>query len=105
MERAARVRVLPISYAWNDVGSWSALQEVIAADDEGNVRAGAGTLVAEDARDNVVYGPEGHITALIGVDGLVVVHSNGATLVMPKARAQEVRRVVERLERERPEQL
>ena len=105
MEKAGSVRVLPIAYTWSDVGSWSALVEVLAADETGNLRAGGGTLVTEDARGNVVYAQDGHLTALVGVEDLVVVHARGATLVVPKERAQDVRLIVERLSRLAPDKL
>ncbi len=100
LEKAPAVRVIPIDYAWSDVGSWTALAEVLPADAEGNVSSGGGELVARDARGCVVYGEAGSLTALIGVEDLVVVHARGATLVCPADRAQEVRELVERLERE-----
>ena len=56
-------------------------------------------LVTVDARDNLVYAPAGTV-ALLGVSGLVVVATGDAVLVLPRERAQEVRRVVERLEAE-----
>jgi mannose-1-phosphate guanylyltransferase len=60
--------------------------------------------LAEESSGCVVYG-EGGAVALIGVQDLVVVHAGGATLVCPKDRAQDVRRIVERLEEEGPELL
>ena len=102
LERADNVRTIPIDYTWSDVGSWTSLPEVHAADGSGNCAVGGGALVAEDARGNVVYGEPGRLTALIGVEDLVVVHADGATLVCRKDRAQDVRRVVERLESQDP---
>jgi mannose-1-phosphate guanylyltransferase len=98
------VRVIPLAYAWNDVGSWAALPlpEVLERREE-NWAAGGTRLLAEDARDCVVYGRPGTLTALIGVSDLVVVHAGGATLVCPRDRAQEIKRIVERLGAEAPE--
>lgn len=103
MERAERRSVLPIDYAWSDVGSWAALPEVLPADAAGNCVAGGGILEALDARRNVVFGPGGHVTALVGVADLVVVHSEGATLVCSRERAEEVREIVSRLSDRAPE--
>lgn len=105
MERAAARSVLRIDYAWNDVGSWTSLPEVDDLDDEGNCVTGGGALVAEDARDNIVYAENGELTALIGVQDLVVVRSGDAVLVCPKERAQDVKLIVERLAREAPDKL
>lgn len=102
LERARERSVIPIEFAWSDVGSWPSLAEVLGPDADGNCASGGARLVAEDAHGCVVYG-EGGIVALIGLRDLVVVHARGATLVCPKERAQEVRRIVARLEELGPE--
>ena len=59
--------------------------------------------MAEAARENIVFGEPETLTALIGVEGLVVVRSGDAVLVCPRDRAQEVKRIVERLRGEGPD--
>ncbi|MEQ1893840.1 MAG: sugar phosphate nucleotidyltransferase [Planctomycetota bacterium] len=105
LEKAANVRMLPIDYAWNDVGSWSALPDVHRADAQGNWRAlsGGARLLVEDARGCVAYAEGNEVVALIGVQDLVVVRAGNATLVCPRARAQDVKKIVERLASEGPE--
>jgi mannose-1-phosphate guanylyltransferase len=105
LEKARDVRMLPIDYTWNDVGSWSALPDVHRADAQGNWRAlsGGARLLAEDARGCVAYAEGNEVVALIGVQDLVVVRAGNATLVCPRARAQDVKKIVERLASEGPE--
>lgn len=105
LEKAETVRVLPIDYRWNDVGSWSALPDVIDAGEAGHVLGGEAHLVQVDARNCVAYGENDETIALIGVENLVVVRSGNATLICPRDRAQDVRDIVEQLERERPDRL
>ncbi len=102
LERASNVRVFPIEYSWNDVGSWAALPEVVPADASGNFAAvtGEARIVAEDSAGCVVFAEEREIIALLGVRDLVVVRAGDATLVCPRERAQDVRRIVERLRTE-----
>jgi mannose-1-phosphate guanylyltransferase len=97
MERAANVMVVPCSVGWSDVGSWGALDDIWPADGEGN-RA-RGDVVLERARDVTVLGGD-RLVAVLGVDGLVIVDTPDALLVCSKKDAQEVRAIVERLERE-----
>ncbi len=103
LERARNVRTMTIDYRWSDVGSWAALGELGEADEQGNRLSGAARLVALDAHDCIAYAEEGHVVALVGVDDLVVVHAKNATLVVPRARAEEVKRIVERLRNDAPE--
>jgi mannose-1-phosphate guanylyltransferase len=50
-----------------------------------------------DARANIVVGGDGRLTALVGVEGLVVVQAPGVTLVCAKEKAQEIKALVTRL--------
>jgi mannose-1-phosphate guanylyltransferase len=97
LERSKRTWVLPVDCGWNDVGSWSALGEVRVPDSEGNVVVGEATVL--DSRNVLVHAAEGPLVALLGVEDLVVVSTRDAVLVCPRARAQEVRKLVEELER------
>jgi mannose-1-phosphate guanylyltransferase len=95
MEKTSGILLLPGAFGWNDVGSWTALAETHAADGDGNVCAGE--VVAFEARDNIVSS-DGGLIALVGVSGLCIVRSGDAVLVVPRARAQDVREIVRRLE-------
>jgi mannose-1-phosphate guanylyltransferase len=105
MERATNVSVVPVDFAWNDVGAWPSLADVVPADGTGNHVSGGVHVVARDARDCVIYGDEGSLVALVGVEDLVVVQSGNTVLVCPRDRAQEVKAIVTQLENEAPEQL
>ena len=99
MERASDVRLVPISYTWNDVGSWKALDEISEKDADGNtaVLDLMGELIAIDAKNNLVYAEGARVVALVGVEGLAVVQTDEATLVCPLDRAQDVKRIVDEL--------
>jgi mannose-1-phosphate guanylyltransferase len=96
LERAAGIRVLPVDFGWSDVGSWPALLEVLPAG-EGGV-AVAEAVVALRATGNVVHAP-GKLVALLGVDDLVIVDTRDAILVAPRREAQDVRKLLEEIER------
>lgn len=102
MERLESIASLPLDCGWSDLGSWEALAEVLPADSEGNRRRG--DALAIDARENLLYSTAGTV-AVLGVDGLVVVHTGDAVLVMPRERSQEVRRIVDELRQSRRDEL
>jgi mannose-1-phosphate guanylyltransferase len=102
LEKARNVRVVPVDFTWSDVGSWSAIPEVTTPDAHGNSASGGTTVITEDARGCVVYGKLGELTALIGVENMVVVRAGKCVLVCPKDRAQDVKKIVTRLENEGP---
>jgi mannose-1-phosphate guanylyltransferase len=87
---------------WNDAGSWNALWELLPKDAAGN--AASSELIAESSRGNLVDA-RGKLTALLGVDNLVVVDTPDALLVVDRGRAQEVSGLVKLLERRRRREL
>jgi len=97
MEKADNVQVIPGDFGWSDVGSWTALPEVLPADEGGMVPVNVKKLVTIDSTDCLVYGGD-RLVALVGVQDLVVVNTPDALLVCHRDRAQEVKKVVESLE-------
>jgi mannose-1-phosphate guanylyltransferase len=97
LEKASTGVVLPASFDWDDVGSWAAVRRHMAADASGNCVSGEGVVV--DGRGNLVIASPGRVVALLGLNDCVVVQTDDATLVMPRAWAEQVRSVVQQLER------
>ncbi|MCH2100977.1 MAG: NTP transferase domain-containing protein [Planctomycetes bacterium] len=102
LEQHDQVRVLRAPYHWNDVGSWRALFEEIGPDRTGNVQIfpAGGSLLAEEAEGVLAYSRTKKTVAVLGLNDLVIVHTEDAILVAPRARAEEVKRFVERLQEE-----
>jgi mannose-1-phosphate guanylyltransferase/mannose-6-phosphate isomerase len=94
MEKTDEAVVVPLAAGWSDVGSWSALQEVVTADAHGNVTRG--DVVAEDTAGCYLYSTE-RLVATIGLKDTVVVETKDAVLVAPRARVQDVKQLVARL--------
>jgi len=99
MEHAKNIVMARGAFGWDDVGSWPAVAGHFSADLEGNVIIGACETM--EAQNNIVVS-ENRLTALIGVRGLVVVQSEHATLVCPKERAEDVKKLLRRIA-ERPD--
>jgi mannose-1-phosphate guanylyltransferase/mannose-1-phosphate guanylyltransferase/mannose-6-phosphate isomerase len=94
MERTSRAAVVPSTFAWSDVGAWSALWQLAARDGGENVQIG--DTVAEDTRGSYLRS-EGPLIATVGVEDLIVVATPDAVLVANRHRDQDVKRLVERL--------
>lgn len=95
MERAERVVTVPASVGWDDLGSWAAVPALRGSDGAGNTAVG--TVVAVESHGNVLMTDDDTVLATYGVEGLVIVKSGNAILVIRKDQAQEVRRVVDAL--------
>lgn len=98
MEKAPRVAALEMNCDWLDVGSWSSLAEIFHPDRNGNVSAAQRTVVL-DGRNNICVSETGHLIAALGVDDLVIVHSEDATLVCRRADAQRIKEMFEEVRR------
>jgi len=98
LERTTDLLCVSGEFGWNDVGAWSALAEIVQPEDGGGVRVG-GPLVAVGAKNTIAVSDPGTLVAVIGIDDVVVVQSGDAVLVVPRARAQEVREAVAAIER------
>jgi len=96
LEKSTNVVVLPSSFDWDDVGAWPAVSRHYKKDASGNVTRGMALI--ESGANNIVFSAEGHLTAVIGADDLIVVHTADATLVVPKAKAQDIKVLLKRVE-------
>lgn len=91
MEKADNILVIRGAFKWDDVGAWSSLADHFPRDAAGNVAIGE--CVPLESGGNIVVS-EGRLTALIGVEDLVVVQAEDATLICHKDRAQDVKQLV-----------
>lgn len=89
--------VLPLDVGWSDVGAWSALWEVRAQDDAGNVIDG--DAFVHNARDNLLVAKH-RMVAAVGVNDLILIETPDAVLVTTKESAQDVKAVTQYLQRE-----
>lgn len=92
MERSQKIKVVPASFGWSDLGSYDSLWEYLDKSEEG------------PSRQNLVLGTEKHVEFL-GVDNLVFVETDDAILILPRTMSQDVKSIYERLEKEKPELL
>lgn len=95
MEGARAVATVPLDAGWNDVGSWDALETILAPNADGN-RIASGDVLAVDSHNNIIYAGK-PLVALVGVDDLVVVDTGDTLLIGHKDQMQKVKEVVERL--------
>jgi mannose-1-phosphate guanylyltransferase/mannose-6-phosphate isomerase len=93
-ERTLRAAVVPADLGWSDVGSWSALWDLGHKDESGNVALGDVLL---ESSVNCYARSDGMLTAVVGLTDAIVVTTEDAVLAMHRDRAQDVKKIVERL--------
>jgi len=96
MERSSNTLMVHANFRWSDLGSWAALDEVIEKDDMGNILRG--NAIDIGSQSSTIFAGE-RLIATIGLRDMVVVDTPDATLVTPKEKVQEVRKIVEVLKK------
>ena len=94
MEKSRRVSVVACDIGWSDIGSWTAIGELVDADTKGN--RVEGEAVVHDASGCYVRS-DGRLVGLVGVDDLLVIDTADALLVAHKGRAQDVKSIYTQL--------
>jgi mannose-1-phosphate guanylyltransferase / mannose-6-phosphate isomerase len=95
MERTKLAAVVPTDLGWSDIGSWGTLWDVLDHDSAGN--ATDGPVVMLDSRNNLVRSEESILTTVVGLDDIIVVSTTDAVLVSARAKAEQVKTLVEQL--------
>ncbi len=98
MEKTDKLVLVPAAFDWADIGNWAELGDRVRADSHGNSVEGEAVLI--DTTHSLVFGGR-RLVATIGVEDMIIVDTEDALLVVPRSRAQDVRKVVEALKRAR----
>lgn len=93
MEKADNVYTLAADIGWSDLGTWGSLYAFSDKDDDGNVVQGR-NVVAYDTHDCIVNVPNDKLVVLQGMEGMIVVESNGTLLICRKDEEQQIKRIV-----------
>ncbi|HEX7686786.1 MAG TPA: mannose-1-phosphate guanylyltransferase/mannose-6-phosphate isomerase [Burkholderiaceae bacterium] len=89
------IRMVPLAAGWNDLGAWDAVWQVASKDGAGNVAVG--DVMFEDSRNTLVHA-SGRLVTTVGLDDVVIVETADAVLVADRARSQDVKKLVGRLD-------
>lgn len=90
MEHSKRIKVVPSSYTWSDLGSFEALYDFYKSQGQDHLFNNS----------NLILGSKKHVE-IIGLENIVVVETDDAILILPKERTQDVKNIYESLEKEK----
>lgn len=96
LEKADKAAIIPVDFGWSDVGSWNALDYVLPVDTNNNVKKG--NLISIDNKNSILYCGD-RLVAAIGLEDMIVVDTPDATLICPRSKAQDVRKIVDILKK------
>ncbi len=102
MEKSDNAMMVPLDAGWSDVGSWSALHDVLARDEKGNAKSGDALI--HDCENSFVQA-ESRLVAAVGLRDTLIVETKDSVLVADKARSQDVKALVDKLKAEGREEV
>jgi len=91
MEKAKDVYLIKAKFDWSDLGSWNTVYDHMHKNNEGNAIKGDGIVL--NGKNNFIQS-DNRLTAVVGLDNIVVVNTDDATLVIPKDRVEDVKDLV-----------
>ena len=91
LEKAKNIFVVRSEFDWSDVGSWNSFYEILPKNGKGNVIRGDALVL--DSKNNLVYSNT-RLTAIVGIENLVIVNTDDATLIISRDRVEEVKDIV-----------
>lgn len=97
LEKSEDIYVVRGEFNWSDLGSWNAIYDISPKLKGENVVRGEGIVL--NGKNNFIES-NGRFTAIVGIDNLVVVNTEDATLVIPRDRVEEVKGLVDYLEKQ-----
>jgi mannose-1-phosphate guanylyltransferase len=94
LERTSNLLVVGATFEWHDLGSWADLHDILQQDEAGNFVEGESVLI--DSKNCMIHSPH-KLVAAVGLEDMVVIETDDAILICPKARSQDVKLIVDRL--------
>ena len=94
MEKAEDIYVLPGTFGWDDVGSWLAVERIKKTNEFGNVVNG--NIITVNTKNCIIQGDK-KLIATVGLEDLIVVDTEDATLICAKDSAGDIKKVLENL--------
>lgn len=94
MEKAQNIFILPGVFGWDDVGSWLAVDRIRKSNENGNVVSG--NIITIHSKNNIIQGGK-KLIAAVGLEGLIIVDTEDATLICEKGSAPDIKMVLENL--------
>lgn len=97
VEKSKKVYVIKADIKWYDIGSWKNLNEVIKTDKKGNIVIGP--CAGVDTKYSIIISERNHFIGAVGLKDIIIIHTDNATLVCDKKKAENVKGLVDEMEK------
>ncbi len=90
LEKAKNIKVLPVHFTWNDLGTWGSLYQKLPKDSNKNAVVGA-KVFAKKASNNIIYTQKNKKVIIDGLNDYIVVEKEDVIMIYPKNKEQEIK--------------
>lgn len=94
MEKSKDIYTVPGTFGWDDVGSWLAIERIRKSNEYGNVVSG--NVITIDSKNSIIDG-NSKLIATVGIEDLIIVDTDDATLICKKDSSKDIKKVLENL--------
>src|SRR3989339_905175 len=95
IEKTKDLLVIPADFGWADVGNWRTVKDILSKSKRGSITKGM--VLNIEGSDNLVYNYSDKLITMVGVRGMVVIETEDSLLLCPKEKAQDVKKIVDKL--------
>jgi len=99
MEKLKKMLVVPGNFGWMDIGHWRSVKEILSETAEENVIRGE--YLGVETRGCLIYNLSNKLVATAGIENMIIVHTKDALLICQKDKAQDVKKIVEELKKQK----
>jgi len=96
MEKSDSVYVIPVSFDWNDLGTWSSVKTELPSDENDNTAVNC-RLLSEDSENNIISTSDKKIVVLKGLSDFIIVEDKDVLMIVPKSEEQQIKQLRERV--------
>ncbi|MEA3272730.1 MAG: sugar phosphate nucleotidyltransferase [Patescibacteria group bacterium] len=95
IEKEDKMLVMPADIGWSDVGTWRAIKDILTTTEKENIIKGR--HIGVDSKNNLIYSSEKKLISTVGLENMIIIETDDALLVCPKDRAQDVKKIVNKI--------
>lgn len=99
MEKTDKMLVIPANFGWADIGDWQVIKNILSKNEEENITRGK--HIGVDSSGNLIYSLTGKLITTLGIKNMIIIETEDAVLICPKDRAQEIKKIIEKLKEEK----
>lgn len=101
IEHVSGLLVMPGGFGWADIGNWGTVKDILSKTPKSNIKKGK--IISVDCNNNLIYNYTDKLVTALGVKNMIIIKTEDTTLVCPKDKAHDVKKIVKKLKTPRYE--